>query len=126
MRFIRLLGAVVVFYSFSYLYYGSMQFFSVLRYASSAVLIKYVAINLTIGLVMFLIGVGVLLAKEWARVALLVTATVLLLVHALFLRLFVAYGYDLTQQIWNVSLTGFIVLLSWLNLTKPSVKKYFR
>ena len=126
MRFTRLLAAVIVFYSLSYFFYGLLQLVSSLRNASSAGLFTYAVLNLIISVVMLTIGVGLLLAKEWARVAWLVTAIVLLVVHAFILRLFYAYGYDLTQQIWNLSLTGFLVLISWLKLTEPAVKKHFR
>ena len=71
-------------------------------------------------------GIGLLLAKEWARLAWLVTAIVLMLFHAVLLRLFYGTGEDLTQQLLNVVMIVFLVLISWTKLTQPSIKKLFR
>jgi hypothetical protein len=126
MRFIRLLGVVVIFYSMSYLLHGFMQLFSSLLHPGRTELFKYIALNLPIGIATFIIGIGLLLAKEWARTAWLVTSVVLLLLHAVLLRVFYAIGDDLNQQLLNVVMIVFLVLISWMNLTKPSIKKHFR
>ena len=89
-------------------------------------LFKYIPINLVIGAVTFIIGIGLLLLKEWARTAWLVTGIVLLLLHAVLLRLFYAIGEDLAQQLLNVVMIVVLVLISWMKLTQPSVKKHFR
>lgn len=44
-----------------------------------------IIINLTIGVMTLLIGLGLLRAKEWARLAWLAAAGVLLVIHCLFL-----------------------------------------
>ena len=126
MRFIRLLGVVVIFYSMSYLLHALMQLYSSLLHPGRTELFKYIAINLPIGIVTFISGIGLLLAKEWARTAWLVTGIVLLLLHVVLLRLFYAAGVDLSQQGMNLLMIVFLVLISWMNLTKPSIKKHFR
>ena len=98
MRLIRLLGVVVLFYSMSYLLHALMQVTSSALNPGRTELFKYIPINLVIGAVTFIIGVGLLLLKEWARTAWLVTGIALLLTHAVLLRLFYASGEDLTNQ----------------------------
>ena len=126
MRLIRLLGVVVIFYSMSYLLHALMQLVSSALNPGRTELFKYIPINLLIGAVTFVIGIGLLLLKEWARTAWLVTGIVLLLIHALFLRLFYASGQDLSNQLLNMVMIVFLVLISWMNLTKPSIKQHFR
>jgi hypothetical protein len=54
-----------------------------------------------------------------------VTGIALLLIHAVLLRLFFASGEDLTNQLLNMVMIGLLVLISWMNLTKPSIKQHF-
>lgn len=126
MRLIRLLGVVVLFYSMSYLLHALMQVTSSALNPGRTELFKYIPINLVIGAVTFIIGVGLLLLKEWARTAWLVTGIALLLIHAVLLRLFYASGGDLTNQLLNMVLIVLLVLISWMKLTQPSIKKHFR
>ena len=126
MRLIRLLGVVVLFYSMSYLLHALMQVTSSALNPGRTELFKYIPINLVIGAVTFIIGVGLLLLKEWARTAWLVTGIALLLLHAVLLRLFYASGQDLTNQLLNIVMIVLLVLISWMNLTKPSIKQHFR
>ena len=126
MRLIRLLGVVVIFYSMSYLLHALMQVVSSAQNPGRTELFKYIPINLLIATVTFIIGIGLLLLKEWARTAWLVTGILLLLLHALLLRLFYASGEDISNQLLNMVMIVLLVLISWMNLTKPSVKKYFR
>jgi hypothetical protein len=80
MRFIRLLGAVVVFYGLSYFLHALMQTLSVIpKYIFRPLALIIIGTNLTIGVLALVNGVGLLLAKRWSRVAWLVTVTVLLL-----------------------------------------------
>jgi hypothetical protein len=126
MRFIRLLGAVIIFYGLSYLLHALMQISSRLPYrtwwASHIILIS---INLTIGIVTCINGLGLLLAKKWSRVAWLITVTALLLFHDLLLLLTYLGGIDLTQQMLNVFLIFFLAAISWTKLPDPAIKKYF-
>lgn len=126
MRLIRLLGVVVIFYSMSYLLHALMQVVSSAQHPGRTELFKYIPINLLIGVVTFIIGIGLLLLKEWARSAWLVTGIVLLLIHALLLRLFYASGQDLTNQLLNMVMIVLLVLISWMKLTQPSIKQHFR
>jgi hypothetical protein len=125
MRFIRLFGALIIFYSLSYLLYGLVQLVSFLFVSDRTELLKYVEINLSIGSVTFIVGIGLLLAKEWARIAMLITTIVLLVIHGMVLIYFYAAGKNPTLQIMNFLLMVLLVLISWTTLTKASVKKHF-
>jgi hypothetical protein len=125
MRFIRLFGALIIFYSLSYLLYGLVQLVSFLFVSDRTELLKYVEINLSIGGVTFIVGIGLLLAKEWARIAMLITTIVLLVIHGMVLIYFYATGKNPTLQIMNFLLMVLLVLISWTTLTKASVKKHF-
>jgi hypothetical protein len=122
MRFVRLLGALVTFYGLSYLMYGLMQLFNRVGYHADWSL---VVLNLNIGLVMFLIGVGLVRAKEWARIATLFAVTLLLSMHVFFLAITHLAGVDPTLQIMNVVLTALLFLISWSKLVKADVKELF-
>jgi len=126
MRFIRLLGAVVIFYGLSYLLHAGMQIASgmyVGRFPIPWVLI--IVLNLTIGFVTAVNGVGLLLTRAWSRIAWLVTVTVLVLLHDLILLLWYLLKQDLTGQLLNVLLIFFLAVISWGKLTDESTKKYF-
>ena len=122
MRFIRLLAAVVILYGMSYMMYASMQLFGMVNYRASMYLIE---LNLSIGVITFVIGIGLLLAKEWARFAWLAAATVLLAEHIFFLTLFYATGSIPTLQVLNVVLILLLCLISWSKLTRSAVKQHF-
>jgi hypothetical protein len=122
MRFIRLLGVTVIVYGFSYLMYGTMQFFGMVNYTASRHL---VGLNFSIGAISFAIGVGLLLAKEWARVAWLAASTMLLAEHVFFLALFYLTGEIPPLQIMNVILITMLFLIAWSKLTRTSVKQHF-
>jgi hypothetical protein len=126
MRFIRLFGVVVIFYSMTYLLHALMQLTSSALNPGRTELFKYIAINLPIGIVTFIIGSGLLLAKEWARIAWLVTAFGLFILHAVLLRVFYGTEEDLSQQLLNVVMIVLLVLISWLKLTQPKIKQHFR
>ena len=65
MRFIRLLGAVVVFYGLSYFLHAFMQILSVMPHnLFRPVALIIIGLNLTIGLLALVNGVGLLLAKS--------------------------------------------------------------
>lgn len=126
MRFIRLLGAVVIFYGLSYLLHALGQIFFVIRLGSfNTPHLLFIGINVSIGVVTLVDGVGLLLSQKWARIAWLATVTVLVLVHNLILLLTYLVGQDLTQQLFNVLLTLFLAVLSWAKLADSSIKKHF-
>ncbi|HSE16601.1 MAG TPA: hypothetical protein VLB46_06085 [Pyrinomonadaceae bacterium] len=126
MRFIRLLGAVVIFYGLSYFLHAGMQTLSVIpKYIVRPLALIIIGTNLTIGLLALVNGIGLLLAKKWARVSWLVTVTILLLFHNLLLLLTYLFGGDLTQSILNVVLIFFLAVISWAKLGDSSGKKYF-
>jgi hypothetical protein len=126
MRFIRLLGAVVVFYGLSYFFHALLQILSVMPFKTVnwlAVLI--ITINLTIGIVSLINGVGLLLAQKWARISWLVSVTLLVLFHNLILLITFAVGQDLTQQLLNVFLIFFLAVISWAKLGDAAGKVHF-
>ena len=128
MKSIRLLGVVVVFYGFSYLSYGVLQILgSILSWYASAIHVHVIGLNLCIGIAAIVIGVGLLLLRKWARIAWLVTVSLLVLEHCLVLFLWYVRGnQDLTSQGFNVVATSFLALSSWIILTTERTKKHFR
>ena len=129
MRFIRLLGAVVVFYGLSYLFHALLQILSLMRYRVFKPIPLHqliIGLNLTIGIVTLVIGVGLLLARKWARAAWLVTVIILVLLHNLILLITFLAGQDLTQQLLNILLIFFLAVLSWTKLGDEAGKQHFR
>lgn len=122
MRFIKLLGVLVIFYGLSYLMYGLRQLFDMVGYRADMYIIE---LNLSIGAITFVIGVGLILAKEWARIALLTAVTVLLAQHVFFLGLAFLSGMNPTLQILNVILIVLLFLIAWSKLTRSTVKQLF-
>ena len=127
MRLIRLLGVVVIFYGLSYLLHALLQILgSILSWYASSLHVHVIGLNLCIGTVAVVIGIGLLLLRKWARIAWLVTVTLLVLVHCLVLFLwYVRGGQDLNSQIFNVALTSFLAVISWAKLTNERTKKHF-
>lgn len=127
MRLIRLLGAVIILYGFTYLFHALRQILgSILSWYASSLHVHVIGLNLCIGTVTTVIGVGLLLLRKWARVAWLVTVTLLVLVHCLVLFLwYVRGGQDLNSQVFNVALTSFLAVISWVKLTDKRTKKHF-
>ena len=127
MRLIRLLGVVVIFYGFSYLLYGLLQILgSILSWYASAMHVHVIGLNLCIGTITTVIGIGLLLLRKWARIALLVTVTLLVFEHSLILFLwYVRGGQNLTAQAFNVTATSLLALSSWVMLTNERTKKHF-
>ena len=123
MRFIRLLGAAVIFYGLSYIMYGLRQIFGLVDYRASMYVIE---LNLSIGVITFVIGIGLVLAKEWARVACLAAVTVLLAEHLFFLAATFMGGSNPTMQILNVIVIILLFLIAWSKLTRSAVKQHFR
>jgi hypothetical protein len=127
MRLIRLLGVVVVFYGLSYLFHALLQILgSILSWDASSLHVHVIGLNLCIGTAATVIGIGLLLLRKWARIAWLVTVTLLVLNHCLVLFLWYVRGADITGQILNVALTSFLAVISWYKLTQESTRKHFR
>lgn len=127
MRLIRLLGVVVILYGLSYLFHALLQILgSLLSWSASSLHVHVIGLNLCIGTITTTIGIGLLLARKWARISWLVAVTVLVLEHCVILLLWYVRGQDLTGQILNVVITSCLALISWATLTKESTKKHFR
>jgi hypothetical protein len=126
MRIIKLLGAVVILYGLSYLFHALLQILgSILTKSAPMLHVHVIGLNLCIGMASTVIGVGLLLSRDWARIAWLVTVTLLVLEHCLILFLWYVRGSDVTGQFLNVALTSFLAVISWGKLTKASTKKHF-
>jgi len=126
MRFVRLLGAVVVFYGLSYFFHALLQILSTLRFGGPEVLHLFIiGINLAIGAATLIIGIGLLRAQKWSRVVWLVTVTLLVLFHNFVLLVTFWVGQDLTQQLLNIFLIFFLAVISWAKLGDDDSKKYF-
>ena len=127
MRLIRLLGVVVIFYGFSYLFQALLQILgSILSWHASSIHVHVIGLNLCIGTAATVIGIGLLLLRKWARIAWLVTVTLLVLNHCLVLFLwYVRGGQDLTSQGFNVAATIILALVSWAMLTNERTTKHF-
>jgi hypothetical protein len=123
MRLIQLLGAVVIVYGLSYIMYGLQQLFGMEGYRADMYVIE---LNLSIGVITFVIGIGLILAKEWARIACLAAVTVLLAEHLFFLAVTFMGGMNPTMQILNVIIITLLFLIAWSKLTRSAVKQYFR
>lgn len=127
MRFVRLLGAVVVFYGLSYFFHALLQILSTMRFGGPEVLhLVIIGINLAIGVVTLVNGIGLLLTQKWSRVSWLVTVILLVLFHNFVLLITYWLGQDLTNQLLNVGLTFFLAVISWAKLGDEEGKKYFR
>ena len=126
MRFIRLLGAVVIFYGLSYFLHALLQILSLRRYGIPLLGHPLVIdINMTIGIVALVNGLGLLLVQKWSRVAWLISVTALVLFHNLVLLLTYLSGGNLTQQMLNVILIFFLAVITWAKLGDDSAKEYF-
>ena len=127
MRFVRLLGAVVVFYGLSYFFHALLQILSTMRFGGPEALhLIIIGINLAIGVAALANGVGLLLRQKWSRVSWLVTVILLVLFHNFVLLVTYWLGQDLTNQLLNVGLTFFLAVISWAKLGDEEGKKYFR
>jgi hypothetical protein len=128
MRFIRLLGAVVIFYGLSYFLHALLQILSLMRYGVFKPLPLHqiiIRLNLTIGIAALVNGFGLLLAQNWSRITWLATVTILVLLHNLILLITYLAGQNLTQQLLNVLLIFFLAVISWAKLGDADGKKYF-
>ena len=127
MRFIKLLGGLVVFYSLSYFYYGVLQLNALIRLERSDPWATFIiGVNFFIGILAFSLGLGLLFTREWARLLWLAAVSVLFLTHVSFLLLFYVISFTLTLQIMNLILISLMLLISWSKLTQPEVKAHFR
>ena len=127
MRLIRLLGVVVIFYGLNYLLFAVVQILgSILSWYASALHVHVIGLNLCIGIATIVIGIGLLLLRKWARIACLVTVTLLVLDHCLVLFLwYLRGGQDLASQGYNVVAAIFLAVIAWVLLTKERTKKLF-
>ena len=122
MRFVRLLGVTITIYGLSYLRHVATQMFLFLTNAPNPD-VRYILLNLNIGMVTFVLGIGVLLAKEWARTTWLMSTIALLALHTVVL--FLPRGSNVVMPILNFVLIVLLFLVSWWKLTRPEIKELF-
>ena len=126
MRFVRLLAVVIIVYGLSYVQYGIRQFLYALEQGGPTEGVWYaIATNFNIGIVTLVIGIGLLLMKEWARTLWLMSSIALFAVHLALFFLGYASGYVPTLQVLNVLMIVFLVVLSWAKLNRPEIKELF-
>jgi hypothetical protein len=85
--------------------------------------VRYILLNLNVGMVTFVLGIGVLLAKEWARTTWLMCTIALLALHTVVLTL--SRGSNVVMPILNFILIVLLFLVSWWKLTREPVKELF-
>jgi hypothetical protein len=124
MKNIRLLGAVVFLYGLTYLLHALSQILGSVSFGyASAIHVHVIGLNLFVGSVSTILGIGLLLIPKWARIAWLGIVTLLVFEHCLVLFLwYIRGGQNLTAQAFNVVLTTCLALFSWTLLTN---KKHF-
>ena len=123
MRFVRLLGVAIIIYGLSYMRHAVTQMYMFFNDARTAELSRYILLNLNIGMVTFVLGIGLLLAKERARITWLMSSIALLAIHTTVL--FLPRESNFLMPILNFVLIVLLSLISWLKLTRPSVKELF-
>ena len=123
MRFVRLLGVTIMIYGLSYLRHAVTQMFLFFTNSPNAD-VRYILLNLNVGMVTFVLGIGVLLTKEWARTTWLMCTIALLALHTVVL--FLPLGSNVVMPILNFVLIVLLFLVSWWKLTRPEIKELFR
>lgn len=122
MRFVRLLGVTIMIYGLSYLRHAVTQMFLFFTNSPNAE-VRYILLNLNVGMVTFVLGIGVLLIKEWARTTWLMCTIALLALHTVVL--FLPLGSNIVMPILNFVLIVLLFLVSWWKLTRPEIKELF-
>jgi hypothetical protein len=126
-RFVRLFGALVIFYGLSYLQFGAVMLYEALQYSGPRRINWYfISANVNIGLLVFVIGIGILLAKEWARILWLMSSIVLLAVQVFLLVMAIVNEQRTALHLVNTLLIVILITISWIKLTRPDVKELFR
>lgn len=124
MRFVRLLGVAIIIYGLSYLRHAvTLLYYLFFSDPPDTELPRYLLLNLNVGMVTFVLGIGLLLAKEWARITWLMCSIALLALHTVVL--FLPRGPNFVMPILNFVAIVLLSLVSWLKLTRPSVKELF-
>ena len=125
MRFVRLFGVVIIFYGLSYWQYAFVQFYEALHRRPPEAVWYFIATNFNIGLVILISGIGLLLAKLWARTLWLMSSLVLFAIHIFLLVMSFADGQAPTLHLLNVALIAILLLISWTKLTTRAVRELF-
>ena len=123
MRFVRLLGVAIIIYGLIHMRHAVTQLYY-LFFADPPrpELWRYFLLNLNVGMVTFVLGIGVLLAKEWARITWLMCSIALLALNTVVL---VFPPPNIAEPILNFIVILVFFLISWLKLTRPPVKELF-
>jgi hypothetical protein len=85
-----------------------------------------IALDVIIGLVSFAIGAGLLLYKGWARKAWLIFLPALLFAHSVMISAEVMLGHKIRGWLYQwIAMIILMTLVSWIYLTKASVRSRF-
>lgn len=122
MRFVRLLGATIVIYGLSYMRHVVTELYLFFTHGPNAEP-RFILANLNIGIVTFMLGIGLLLTKEWARISWLMSSIALLALHTVIL--FLPRESNFTTPILNFVLIVLLSLISLWKLTRPEIKELF-
>ena len=125
MRFVRLLGVVIMFYGVSFLQFGAVQFYEAIYYRPVRVNWYIIASNVNIGLVIAVTGIGLIFAKEWARIFWLMSTIALIALEIYLLVMTIVDEARPGLQLLNVILLLLLSVISWVKLTRPEVKELF-
>jgi hypothetical protein len=122
MKFVRLLSVAILIYGFSYLRYAGMQMYLSFTEAPDPSP-RFTIANLTISTVMFMLGIGLLRTKEWARISWLMSLIPFLAVFMVDLLL--SRQSNFPMPILNLVLMVLLSVVSFWKLTRPEIKELF-
>lgn len=114
-----------MFYGVSFLQFGAVQFYEAIYYRLVRVNWYIIASNVNIGLVIAVTGIGLIFAKEWARIFWLMSTIALIALEIYLLVMTIVDEARPGLQLLNVILLLLLSVISWLKLTRPEVKELF-
>jgi hypothetical protein len=86
-----------------------------------------IALDVIIGLLSFAIAAGLLVYKGWARKAWLIFLLALLFAHSVMISAEVMLGHKIRGWLYQwIAMIILMTLVSWIYLTKASVRSRFR
>ena len=122
MRFVRLLGVAILIYGFSFMRYAVTQMYLSFTETPDPSP-RFTIANLTLSIMMFMLGISLLRTKEWARISWLMSLIPLLAIHTL--NLFLPRQSNFITPILSLVLMLLLSLVSFWKLTRPEIKELF-
>ena len=103
-----------------------MRFGAASRFFTGQYQAAVIALDVMIGLASFAIAAGLLLYKDWARKAWLIFLLALLFVHSVMISAEVMLGHKIRGWLYQwIAMIILMTLVSWIYLTKASVRSRF-